>query len=560
MNIKQLHKKSNRWVTKSAAILGAVGMMATAVTPLAVTAQDAYTVAAGDNLYRIAVDYGTTEEHLMAINGLTTNLLQIGQVITLPSGDGSVEDNSTSDSTPQATDGVHIVQAGENLWAIAQQNGTTEEYLMAINGLSSNLLQIGQTISLSGDESDFTTTPNQPVTDGVHVVVAGDNLWDIAQMYGTTEDQLLAWNGLSSNFLQIGDLISVYGPTDNVATDTDTPAEVTTPNQPVSDGVYVVVAGDNLWDIAQWYGTTEDQLMAWNGLSSNFLQIGDRISVYGPTEVTTPVEAVTPTEPAAPTETTEGIYTVIAGDNLWAIAQANGTTEEYLMAINGMENNFLQIGQQIRLVAADGTDAPATPTANPNARKVILPRVHVVREGEDTINIARQNFIDEEQLLKWNELTDATIAVGDELFITNPEIKPTIHVFVEADTLETLATEYKTTIENIRQWNFLKEADELVIGDELIVSDPTANSYKATPGVTLNEIAQLHSVTVQELRDWNKLPAEAILVNGTIYVTDPTGDKKETEEEATEDSAEVTDSTESAESTSEEASEETTNN
>lgn len=561
MNIKQLHKKSNRWVTKSAAILGAVGMMATAVTPLAVTAQDAYTVAAGDNLYRIAVDYGTTEEHLMAINGLTTNLLQIGQVITLPSGDGSVEENSTSDSTPQATDGVHIVQAGENLWAIAQQNGTTEEYLMAINGLSSNLLQIGQTISLSGDESDFTTTPNQPVTDGVHVVVAGDNLWDIAQMYGTTEDQLLAWNGLSSNFLQIGDLISVYGPTDNIVTDTDTPAEVTTPNQPVSDGVYVVVAGDNLWDIAQWYGTTEDQLMAWNGLSSNFLQIGDRISVYGPTEVTTPVEAVTPTEPAAPTETTEGIYTVIAGDNLWAIAQANGTTEEYLMAINGMENNFLQIGQQIRLVAADGTDAPATPTANPNARKVILPRVHVVREGEDTINIARQNFIDEEQLLKWNELTDATIAVGDELFITNPEIKPTIHVFVEADTLETLATEYKTTIENIRQWNFLKEADELVIGDELIVSDPTANSYKATPGVTLNEIAQLHSVTVQELRDWNKLPAEAILVNGTIYVTDPTGDKKETEEE--EEAAEVTestDSTESAESTSEEVSEETTNN
>ena len=101
-----------------------------------------------------------------------------------------------------------------------------------------------------------------------------------------------------------------------------------------------------------------------------------------------------------------------------------------------------------------------------------------------------------------------------------------------------------------------------MIGDELIVSDPTANSYKATPGVTLNEIAQLHSVTVQELRDWNKLPAEAILVNGTIYVTDPTGDKKETEEEE-EEAAEVTESTESTETTevsSEELSEETTNN
>lgn len=542
MNIKQLHKKSNRWMTKSAAILGTVGMMATTVTPLAVNAKDIYTVVAGDNLYRIAADYGTTEEHLMSINGLSTNLLQIGQEIVLPQ-EGPNEDGSTPNPVPEQTDGVHIVQAGENLWAIAHANGTTEEYLMAINGLSSNLLQIGQKIILSGDESDFTPTPNQPVTDGVHVVIAGDNLWDIAQRYGTTEEQLMAWNGLSNNLLQIGDLISVYGPVDNA------PTEPTTSNQPVSDGVHVVVAGDNLWDIAQWYGTTEEQLMAWNGLATNFLQIGDRISVYGPTEDATPVEPVAPTEPTAPTS--DDIYVVQKGDNLWDIAQWNGTTEEYLMAINGLETNFLQIGQEIRLVAADETSTPAETTpseaTNPNARKVILPRVHVVREGEDTVNIARQNFIDEEQLLTWNELADATIATGDELFITNPNIEPTIHVFAEGDTLDTLATEYKTTVKNIREWNFLKETDELVIGDELIVSDPTANSYEVTPGETLNEIAQKHSVTVQNLRDWNELPAEAILVNGTIYISDPTGDK---DEETTEETTE----------SSEESSEETTNN
>ena len=133
MNIKQIQNKSTRWMTKSAAILGTVAMMATAVTPLVVAGQEVYTVVAGDNLYRIAVDNGTTEEHLMAINGLSTNLLQIGQEITLPS-EGSNDDESTPtpQPTPQPTEGVHIVQAGENLWAIAQQNGTTEEYLMAM--------------------------------------------------------------------------------------------------------------------------------------------------------------------------------------------------------------------------------------------------------------------------------------------------------------------------------------------------------------------------------------------------------------------------------------------
>lgn len=563
MNIKQLQTKSTRWMTRSAAILGAVGMMATTVTPLVVTAKDIYTVEAGDNLYRIAVDYGTTEEHLMAINGLSTNLLQIGQQIVLQQ-EGPNEDGSTPNPVPDQTGGVYTVQAGDNLWAIAQANGTTEEYLMAINGLSSNLLQIGQQISLSGDAGYTEPTPNQPVDNGVHVVVAGDNLWDIAQRYGTTEEYLMAINGLSSNFLQIGDLITVYG---DVAPVEDKGSEtVDTP----SDGVYVVVAGDNLWDIAQWFGTTEEQLMAWNGMANNFLQIGDRISVDGPADVAAPVETqpTTPTETeteTAPVSSDSDVYIVQKGDNLWNIAKVNGTTEEYLMEINGLPTNLLQIGQEIRLVAEDGTETPTPPTeaTNPNARKVILPRVHVVREGEDTVNIARQYFIEEKHLLEWNELTDATITVGDELFVTNPNIKPKIHVFKEGDTLDSLATEYKTTVKNIEAWNFLKETDEIVVGDELVVSDPTARSYPATPGETLNEIAQKHEVTVQELREWNNLPAEAILVNGTLYVSDPTGDKDEEETEATEateSAATEETSTESSEEISEETTEETSTN
>ena len=66
MKLKNLHKKTNKWVTRSAALLATVSLLATASAPLVAYAQDVYTVQAGDNLYRIAMDNGTTEAYLMA--------------------------------------------------------------------------------------------------------------------------------------------------------------------------------------------------------------------------------------------------------------------------------------------------------------------------------------------------------------------------------------------------------------------------------------------------------------------------------------------------------------
>ncbi|MEB3100807.1 3D domain-containing protein [Ferviditalea candida] len=46
-----------------------------------------YTVAAGDTLYRIAMNYGTTVDQLMSANGIDDpRLLQVGQILRLPSG------------------------------------------------------------------------------------------------------------------------------------------------------------------------------------------------------------------------------------------------------------------------------------------------------------------------------------------------------------------------------------------------------------------------------------------------------------------------------------------
>ena len=88
-----------------------------------------YRVQKGDNLYSIANKYDTSVEELKRINNLSTNIIQIGQVLKIPS--------KYSEYT---------IKKGDTLWAIARDNNTSVSALTKINNLKTTTLQIGQKI------------------------------------------------------------------------------------------------------------------------------------------------------------------------------------------------------------------------------------------------------------------------------------------------------------------------------------------------------------------------------------------------------------------------------
>src|SRR3990170_1277911 len=55
----------------------------------AATSPGTYTVQSGDNLYRIALKFGTTAAAIQAANGMTTTTVRLGQVLTIPGASGS---------------------------------------------------------------------------------------------------------------------------------------------------------------------------------------------------------------------------------------------------------------------------------------------------------------------------------------------------------------------------------------------------------------------------------------------------------------------------------------
>ena len=95
----------------------------------------AYTVRSGDTLWLLANRFGTTVDAIKRLNGLTSDNLQIGQVLQIPSGQSSQYFE-------------YVVRSGDTLWLLANRFGTTVDAIKRLSGLTSDNLQIGQVLRI----------------------------------------------------------------------------------------------------------------------------------------------------------------------------------------------------------------------------------------------------------------------------------------------------------------------------------------------------------------------------------------------------------------------------
>ena len=151
---------------------------------------DTYTVKAGDTLYSIANQFGFTVNELKQLNNLSSDILSIGQVL-------NVSDSGGSSNVPSNT---YIVKSGDSLYSIARKYGITVDALKSANGKSSNLLSIGEVLVIPISSSSNSKT---------YVVKSGDSLWKIATSYGTSVNAIKQVNGLSSDVLSIGQVLII---------------------------------------------------------------------------------------------------------------------------------------------------------------------------------------------------------------------------------------------------------------------------------------------------------------------------------------------------------------
>lgn len=161
----------------------------------------------GDTLWDLSRKYDTTISKIKSENNLRSDIIYVGQTLSI---NGKSTSSNSSSSSSSST---YTVKSGDSLWKISKKYGMTVSELKKLNGLKSDLLRIGQVLKLKGSASSSSSSSSSVSTSSssTYKVKRGDSLSKIAKQYGTTVSKLKSLNGLKSDVIYVNQVLKVKG-------------------------------------------------------------------------------------------------------------------------------------------------------------------------------------------------------------------------------------------------------------------------------------------------------------------------------------------------------------
>ncbi|MGF7533915.1 LysM peptidoglycan-binding domain-containing protein [Bacillus mexicanus] len=163
------------------------------------SATTTYKVKSGDSLWKIANNYNLTVQQIRNSNNLKSDMLYVGQVLKLTgkaaSGISPTPTSSSSNAGSNTATTTYTVKSGDSLWVIAQKYNMTAQQIREKNQLKTDVLQIGQKLTITGKASSGSTSSNSSSTSSS--VSAKINL-----MIAAAKEQLgvpYRWGGTTPN-------------------------------------------------------------------------------------------------------------------------------------------------------------------------------------------------------------------------------------------------------------------------------------------------------------------------------------------------------------------------
>ena len=275
----------------------------------------------------------------------------------------------------------HKVRRGESLGVIARQYGISVTELKQANDMKGTRIRAGQTLLIPIKVTQKKSSGKKPTKVKTYVAKLGDNVASIARLFGVSQESLRLWNSMKDDHLvKPGDTLLVSKP-DLKPSIPQAPAKTIKKAER-----YITSEGDTFASIAKDFGVPVVLLMEANEGFNRRLVVGDTL------DIPEFVQTVQKSQPKSPDK---------AADKSSAKTTAKTATKS---------------ADKSSGKSAD-KPAKAADKKAATAEKTTGERIHVVKKGEGLWDISRQYGVTIEDIVRWNNLKDTKIRIGDKLKI-----------------------------------------------------------------------------------------------------------------------------------------------
>ena len=190
--------------------------------------------------------------------------------------------------------------------------------------------------------------------------------------------------------------------------------------------------------------------------------------------------------------------------------------------VSQIKNNWQNLAEAVVRALADYIGVAYIP---PEGLEEIDDNIYIVKKGDTLYGIANKYGISVDELKAINNLTSNNLSVGQVLQI--PEIieedvpNENIYIVKSGDTLYSIANKYGMSVQELKDLNKLT-SNTLSIGQQLVVSEANAgtlDTYTVKAGDTLYSIANKYGLTVNELKQLNNLTSDILSIGQVLNIS-----------------------------------------
>ena len=233
--------------------------------------------------------------------------------------------------------------------------GHEREYILRLPyNYTNQFIEFGDSLYKHKADVYFNPATIKKIKDGgdgeliIYKVKSGDYLGKIAGQYRVSVAQIKKWNNLKSNDIRVGQRLTIYRGGVAPSSSSSSSSSKTTSSSSTTTATgnkitYTVKSGDVLGRIAEKHGVSLANLKSWNGLTSNHIQVGQKLVIY--TKGSAPA-----TTGSSQTAKGESTYTVKSGDSFYSIAKNYpGVSAQNIMDHNNMKASDLKAGMKLKI-------------------------------------------------------------------------------------------------------------------------------------------------------------------------------------------------------------------